>query len=138
MGKRIKSGETEASQGPLALEEEVASFIVALEGQWVICVNLMCVLRMTSTTACLTASPYARCALVCAGVRWCVLVCTGVCWCALVCTCHHPSTQGVEQEFKVSLSYKVSFRPARALRRQGVEGLGGGSVVRGTGAESSS
>lgn len=75
MRKRIKSGETEALQGPLALEEEVSSFIVALEGQRVVRVDLMCVLQMTSTTACLTASPqpYARCALVCTGVRWCAL-----------------------------------------------------------------
>lgn len=71
MGKRIKGGEAETCQGALALEKEVVFLVVALEGQQAICVDLMCILWMTSTMACLTTSPgpYAGCALVCTGVH---------------------------------------------------------------------
>lgn len=67
MGKRIKWGETKAYQGPLALEKEIMSLIVALEGQQTLCVDLMCILWITSIMACLTTSPgpYAGCTLVC-------------------------------------------------------------------------
>jgi hypothetical protein len=43
MDKRIKWGETEACQGPLALEKGVVS-LITLEGHQAICMHLTCVL----------------------------------------------------------------------------------------------
>lgn len=76
MDKRIKWGEMEACQGPLALEKGVVSLIITLEGHQAICMHLTCVLWMTSTMACLSHD--ITLGQVCTSVHWCVLVCTAV------------------------------------------------------------